>query len=46
MERLLEVAEQNGIRRILVATVSKDMNKVFNFYQGHGFKPWYVQMFK
>lgn len=46
MDRLLEVAEQNGIQRFLVATDSKDMDKVLNFYQRHGFKPWYVQMFK
>ena len=46
IERLLEIAEQNGIMRFLVATVSKDMDRVLNFYRSHGFKPWYVQMFK
>ena len=46
MERLLEVAEQNGIQRFLVATDSKDMDKVLNFYRRHGFQLWYVRMFK
>ncbi len=46
MERLFEVAEQNGIRSFLVATDSKDMDKVLNFYRRHGFQLWYVRMFK
>lgn len=46
MARLLEVAEQNGIQRFLVATDSKDMDKALNFYRRHGFQPWYVRMFK
>jgi hypothetical protein len=32
--------------RFVVATVTKDMDKILNFYRRHGFKPWYVQMFK
>ena len=46
MERLLEIATQNGIQRFLVATVSKDMERVLNFYRRYGFKPWYVQLVK
>lgn len=46
VERLLNIAEQNGIQRLIVSTVSKEMDKVLRFYQSHGFKPWYVQMFK
>jgi ribosomal protein S18 acetylase RimI-like enzyme len=46
MDRLLDVAAQNGIQRVVVATVSKDMAAVLNFYRRHGFKPWYVQMFR
>jgi ribosomal protein S18 acetylase RimI-like enzyme len=46
VERLLEVAEQNGIQRCVVTSVSKDMDKVLNFYRGHGFKLWQVQLFK
>ncbi len=46
LERLLAIAEQNGIQRFLVSTVTKDMDKILNFYHSHGFKPWYVQMFR
>ena len=46
IERLLEIAGQEGIERFLVATVTKDMDKILNFYRRHGFKPWYVQLFK
>ncbi len=46
LERLLALAEQNGIQRFLVSTVTKDMDKILNFYRSHGFKPWYVQMFR
>jgi len=46
IERLLEIAGQNGIQRFLVSTVTKDMAKILNFYQSHGFKAWCVQMFK
>ena len=46
IEGLLEVATQNGIQRFLVSSVSKEMDKILNFYQRHGFKPWYIQMFK
>jgi ribosomal protein S18 acetylase RimI-like enzyme len=46
MESLLEVAEKKGIQRFLVATDSKDMDKVLNFYQRYGFQLCYVRMFK
>ena len=43
IERLLEVAERNGIQRFLVTTDSKNMDKVLNFYRRHGFQLWYVR---
>jgi len=46
LERLVEVAEQNGLQRFVVSSVSTEMDKVLNFYRSHGFKPWYVQLFK
>jgi ribosomal protein S18 acetylase RimI-like enzyme len=46
IEKLLEIAGQNGIQRFSVGTVSKDMAKTLNFYQSYGFKVWHVQMFK
>jgi ribosomal protein S18 acetylase RimI-like enzyme len=46
MERLLGLAEQHGIESFIVDSVSTDMDKIINFYRGHGFKLWYVQLFK
>lgn len=46
LERLLAVAAQNGITRFIVSTVTKDMDRILNFYRRHGFQPWYVELFK
>jgi ribosomal protein S18 acetylase RimI-like enzyme len=46
IESLFQVAEQNGIKRFLVHSATKDMDKIVNFYRSHGFKTWYIQMFK
>ena len=46
LERLLEVAKQNGIERFVVSTVSKDIDGILRFYRSYGFKPWYVELFK
>jgi ribosomal protein S18 acetylase RimI-like enzyme len=46
IERLLGTAERNGIKRFIVSTVTKDMDRIMRFYQSHGFKPWYVELFK
>lgn len=46
IEKLLDVAEQNGIKRFVVSTVTKDMDRILKFYRRHGFKPWYVELFK
>ena len=46
IDKILEVAEQNGIQRFLVSSDSKDMDKVMRFYQSHGFKPCNIQLFK
>jgi ribosomal protein S18 acetylase RimI-like enzyme len=46
IEKLLEIAEQNGIKRFVVTTVTKDMDRIVKFYRSYGFKPWYVELFK
>ena len=46
LEKLFAVAEHHRIQRFLVSSVSKEMDKILIFYRSHGFKPWYVQMFK
>jgi ribosomal protein S18 acetylase RimI-like enzyme len=46
IERLLAVAEQNGIKRFVVSTVTKDMDRILKFYRHYGFRPWFVELFK
>jgi ribosomal protein S18 acetylase RimI-like enzyme len=46
IERLFEVAGQQGIERFLVSSVSKEMDRILKFYRSHGFTPWYIQLFK
>jgi ribosomal protein S18 acetylase RimI-like enzyme len=46
MEKLLEVAENNGIKRFLVNTVTNDMDQIMKFYRRFGFEPWFVELFE
>ena len=48
LDRLMEIAGMEGVARILIysASNSKETDKVLQFYRRHGFKSWYVQMFK
>jgi ribosomal protein S18 acetylase RimI-like enzyme len=46
LERLFAVAGQDGIERFLVATASKDTDKILRFYRSHGFTPWHIQFVK
>jgi ribosomal protein S18 acetylase RimI-like enzyme len=46
IERLLATAERDGIKRFIVSTVTKDMDRILKFYQRYGFKPWFVELFK
>ena len=46
LDQLLTIAEQNGIKRFNVSTVTKDMDRILRFYRRHGFKPWSVELFK
>jgi ribosomal protein S18 acetylase RimI-like enzyme len=45
LEQLLAIAEQNGIARFVVSTITKDMDRIMRFYQRYGFKPWFVELF-
>jgi len=45
LKHLLGIAKQNKIRRFFVSTVTKDMDRILDFYQRHGFKPWYVELY-
>ena len=42
----LEEAHSKGIERALIYSATKDLDSVVDFYRKHGFKTWYVQMFK
>jgi ribosomal protein S18 acetylase RimI-like enzyme len=46
LERLFEVARQDGIQRFLVSTASKDTDKILKFYRRHGFTPWHIHLFR
>ena len=46
LEQLLAIAEQNGIKRFVVSTITKDMDRILRFYRRYGFKPWSVELFK
>jgi GNAT superfamily N-acetyltransferase len=46
LERSLEVAQQEGIERFTVGTMSKETDKILKFYRSHGFTPWRLQLFK
>ena len=46
LERVFEIARQQGIQRFTVGTLSKETDKILRFYRSHGFTPWRIQFFK
>lgn len=46
LERLFDIARQQGIRRFVVSTRSKETQKILSFYQSHGFTPWAIHFFQ
>jgi ribosomal protein S18 acetylase RimI-like enzyme len=46
LERVFEIAQQEGIERFIVGTLSKETDKILKFYRSHGFTPWRIQFFK
>jgi len=46
IDQLLAIADQDGIKRFIVSTVTRDMDRILKFYRDHGFKPWCVELFK
>lgn len=46
LDRALEEARAHGVERAMVYSASKDLDSIMSFYRRHGFKSWYVQMFK
>lgn len=46
VDKLLQTAEGNGITRSIVYSASKQWQKIVGFYEKHGFKMWFVQMYR
>ncbi len=46
LERIFEIARQEGIQRFIVGTRSKETDKILKFYRSHGFTPWSIQFFR
>lgn len=43
LERLFEIARQQGIQRFVVGTRSTQTDAILRFYRRHGFTPWSIQ---
>lgn len=46
LDRIQQEAREKGIDRFLIYSASKDIDSILRFYRGHGFRSWYVQMYK
>ncbi|WIV11527.1 GNAT family N-acetyltransferase [Proteiniborus sp. MB09-C3] len=46
LDKLLDVAKENGIERSLIYSSTKDINSIISFYKKHDYKTWYIQMYK
>jgi GNAT superfamily N-acetyltransferase len=46
LEQIFEVAQQEGIERFIVGTLSKETDSILRFYRSHGFTPWRIQFFR
>lgn len=46
LDKILEVAKENGIERSLIYSSTKDIDSIMKFYKKHDYKTWYIQMFK
>lgn len=45
VERMIGIANGNGIHRFRVHSATKDLDRVLKFYRDHGFRSWCVEMF-
>lgn len=46
LDKVLETARDNSIEKSIVYSATKDSHRIVKFYENHGYKTWYVQMFK
>lgn len=46
VDRLLAGARAAGVERARVYSAAKDWRRIVGFYQRHGFKMWYVELYR
>lgn len=46
LDKLLDLAKENGIEKSLIYSSTKDIDSIVSFYKKHDYKTWYVQMYK
>ncbi|WP_164545580.1 GNAT family N-acetyltransferase [Paenibacillus albus] len=46
VDTILQTSEENGITRSVVYSASKQWQQIVGFYEKHGFKMWFVQMYR
>ncbi|WP_445324070.1 GNAT family N-acetyltransferase [Paenibacillus sp. FSL M7-1455] len=46
VDRMIAEAESNGITHAFVGSSNLDWQRTVGFYERHGFKMWYVQMYR
>ncbi|WP_180964145.1 GNAT family N-acetyltransferase [Haloimpatiens massiliensis] len=45
LDKILEIAKENGVKRSLIYSSTKDMESIIKFYKKHDYKTWCIQMF-
>jgi ribosomal protein S18 acetylase RimI-like enzyme len=46
VDQLLDEASARGITRSMVYSASKEWETIVGFYEKHGFKMWFVEMYR
>lgn len=46
LTELEKTARSEDVKRFLIYSSTKDINRILKFYKKHDFKSWYIQMFK
>lgn len=46
LDKILEIAKENGVKRSLIYSSTKDMEGIIKFYKKHDYKTWCIQMFR
>lgn len=46
LDHLLKIEEDNGVKRSLIYSSTKELEPIIKFYKKHDYKTWSVQMYK